>query len=159
MSDRIQVTCRNRKRWGSKVFGVTGAIYYIAEGGALHVLLQGGVQNPEPGVLDADADEFEKYDYYRVERPESKIPAPAVPPPPGPAGSEVSTPETNGPQEPPAPVVSLDSPPSPDATMEEWLNWARSNGIALSPAQKRANKTELIQTITDLARDKAAAQG
>lgn len=163
MADRVQVKCVDRKMWGGRIFGgVSGVIYQIPEGGVLRAISPSGLPDPVEGVDPADAEEFATFKFMRVSGSEYAAPAAPQKKPASDGGASeadgsghVPDPDVNG--DPGAPSVPLvEQLPDKEATVESWTSWAREHGIALSPAQKRQNKDELIATITDLAAEKDA---
>lgn len=168
MGDRIQVKCIDRRMWGSQVYGQpSGAIYRIVDGGDLHVMLANNAVDSESGVLPSDVEEFSTLSQFMV--PGAKrVPPPPPKKRPAPAGGSSDTDSGEAPPDPDAddlegedqegpPASLVDRLPAPEASKKVWLNWARSNGIALSAAQKKLGTEEVKDVITNLAEEKDAA--
>lgn len=154
MASRVQVKCVERKMWGQRIYGgASGVIYEIPDGGKLYAISPSGARDPYDGVLPEDAAEFATFTFMRV-ADQAKNPAPVKAS--GGSASEaggdghVPDPDVNGdPGAPPAPL--LEQIPAKTATVESWTAWAREHGLALSTAQKRQSKPDLITTIIELA--------
>ena len=88
MSDKLQVIDTRAHARGSRVSGLGGRVYVVAEAdGALH-LIENGAISVEPGCLLEDAQEFAQFRTFRVG---VKPPPPKAPPlPPPPANKSVS---------------------------------------------------------------------
>lgn len=153
---RTRVRCKNRALWGQSVFGASGVIYKIVEGGELHVKLPSGVIEDEPGVLHkVDVEEFAGQSDFRVDG-RAKTPPKRPSKPTKTSGSDEGDEDGEGDDDKGAedPEDLVSQLPARSATKTVWLDWAKANGIALSQAQKGLKADELKDLISEKAAEK-----